>query len=116
MDKHSASWKGLGPISGSTFYRLIRNATVRNLQFNLTIEDVLTLYQKQNGRCALSGLPISFPQDSTEYGSASLDRIDSSKHYTVDNVWWVHKDVNLMKMDLPLARFIELAKAIASNN
>jgi uncharacterized protein (DUF779 family) len=76
----------------------------------------LNLYHKQNGCCALSCLPIKFPEDSFEYGSASLDRIDSSKHYTADNVWWVHKDVNLMKMDLPLERFLELAKAIASKH
>jgi hypothetical protein len=25
--KHNAGWKGLGPISGSTFYRLVKNAT-----------------------------------------------------------------------------------------
>ena len=33
---------------------------------------------------------------------ASLDRIDSSKGYTKDNVWWISRRENSCKMDLSI--------------
>ena len=33
---------------------------------------------------------------------ASLDRIDSSKGYTIDNVWWISRRENSCKMDLSI--------------
>lgn len=48
--------------------------------------------------------------------TASLDRIDSNRGYTQDNVQWVHKDVNKMKMDLNQQIFVELCRAIAAHS
>ena len=45
-------------------------------------------------------------------GTASLDRIDSKKGYTIDNIQWVHKDVNKMKMDLQEEDFFRIVKEI----
>ena len=47
--------------------------------------------------------------------TASLDRIDSNKGYTIDNVQWVHKDINKMKMDLEEDVFIDNCKLIIEN-
>jgi hypothetical protein len=46
-------------------------------------------------------------------GTASLDRIDNSKGYIVGNVWWVHKDINTMKMDFPLEQFRSYCKRVS---
>lgn len=46
----------------------------------------------------------------------SVDRIDSNKGYTKDNIWIVHKDVNLIKQDYDIKYFISMCKAIANNN
>ena len=48
--------------------------------------------------------------------TASLDRIDSSKGYTTDNIQWVHKDINIMKNDYGNDYFIEICKKVAKNN
>jgi len=38
------------------------------------------------------------------------------KGYVLGNVWWVHKNVNLMKRDLELKQFISLCKIISDKN
>jgi hypothetical protein len=60
----------------------------------------------------LSGLPIEFGTKGRELGTASLDRIDSTKGYTPENVQWLHKDINQMKMDLTEQKFIDLCKKV----
>jgi hypothetical protein len=80
---------------------------------SLTIEQAWELYQKQEGKCALSGLPIFFPATNKGEFTASLDRIDSSKGYIEGNVQWVHKDINIMKNKFPQDYFIKICKLVA---
>lgn len=47
--------------------------------------------------------------------TASLDRIDSSKDYTIGNVQWIHKSINLMKNVIPQDIFVEWCVKIANN-
>ena len=49
-------------------------------------------------------------------GTASLDRIDSSKGYIEGNIQWVHKDINRMKGDSSDNDFIKLCKIISDFN
>lgn len=87
-------------------------AETRGLKFDLTLEDIWFLYTSQEGRCALSDIPIGW----SEVGSihtVSIDRIDSSKGYLKDNVQLLHKDVNFMKQRFSQDYFIEVCKAIA---
>ena len=46
-------------------------------------------------------------------GTASLDRKNSNLDYTKENIQWVHKDVNYMKMSLNEKYFIKLCKLIS---
>jgi hypothetical protein len=99
-------------ISGHQLCQIRRGAKTRNLEFALTPEFLWGLFLKQNRCCALSGLLLTFSKPCT----ASLDRIDSSKGYTEENVQWLHKDVNRMKMDLNQDYFLDLAGKIASKH
>jgi hypothetical protein len=101
-----------GGIPGRYYNRVITGANSRNIEFDITVEDMWKLLLKQNYKCALSGADIYFSKNDT---TASLDRIDSSKGYIPDNIQWVHKDINRIKMDLPNDKFIELCKGIAEN-
>ena len=65
--------------------------------------------------CALSGEELSFGVGRMR-GTASLDRIDSSKGYVKGNVQWVHKDVNFMKRTLNQQTFVNWCKKITNNN
>lgn len=109
--KTNGRWKGVGEIPHSYFTKTLDSAKKRNIPFNITIEDMAKLYDKQGGRCVLSGMPITFGK--YKYATASIDRKDSSKGYTVDNIQWVHKSINAMKSNLSDERFVELCKAVA---
>ena len=80
----------------------------------------ITSNAKYNRKCALSGIEIKFITSNSEYCSkeqtASLDRIDSTKGYTLDNVQWVHKAVNNMKMNLTDQNFINWCSIIHRYN
>lgn len=92
----------------------------RQLKFEITIEQAWDLYLKQNRRCALSNIPIIFikigASNKKAQTTASLDRIDSDGDYTIDNIQWVHKDVNRMKNIYNQGYFITMCKMIANNN
>lgn len=110
-------WKGYQEIPGNYFYSVKRSAKRRKIKFKLSIKDIWNLFVKQNRHCALSGKSIHFQ---TKYelrnGTASLDRIDSTKGYVEGNVQWVHKDVNAMKMDLSTNEFFDYCKLICITN
>ena len=110
-------WKGFGEISGEFWAKTIRSATVRNYNFEITIEQGWELFLKQNRKCALSGVELIFSQKRQHRGetTASVDRIDSSGHYTLNNVQWLHKVVNNLKMDLPEQEFLEWCRLITEN-
>lgn len=97
-------------LKGTIWNALKRNAEQRGLIININQKYILDLYNKQNGECSLSGKKI----DLVTHGKnkASLDRIDSSKGYIEGNVQWVHKDVNMMKLNWPEIYFIELCQNI----
>jgi hypothetical protein len=114
---HSHKWSGYKEISG-TFWSIIRyGAKLRKLQFEITIQDAWELFEKQNRKCALSGMDINFSKTQKEKNTttASLDRMDSSKGYTKDNIQWVHKTVNIMKNKFIEKDFIDICKKITQN-
>ena len=47
--------------------------------------------------------------------TASLDRKDSSLGYTLDNIQWVHRTVNKIKLDLQQDEFVEWCKRVAAH-
>ena len=107
-------WKGYEEIPQSWFSKYFQRAN-RKRTGTITIQDVWKKYLKQDRRCALSGVHISFTKD--EKGiSASLDRIDSSKEYDLNNIQLVHKDVNLMKNHFNQDYFIKMCKYISKYN
>lgn len=113
---HRGAWSGFGEISKTFMYRIQRNAKMRDIPCEVSIEYLWALYEEQDGKCALTGVDITFAKRTRDIGDASLDRKDSDKGYLEGNVQWVHKDVNLMKMDFPEDRFIELCKLVADNH
>lgn len=110
-------WKGYGEISGSYWTRVLNQARSRNLEVSITIQEVWDLFLKQEKKCNLTGLPLSFSSGYTKNnGTASLDRINSKLGYTRDNVQWIHKYVNQMKMDLDEKTFVELCRKIVETH
>lgn len=119
-NSRSTRWKGYGEIRGCYFNVVKRGAKQRNFEFSISIEDIWNLFLKQNRKCALSGVELFFGQNDKAHKSgittASLDRIDSNKGYTIDNIQWVHKWINLMKQDMHDVEFIDWCKLVTNYN
>lgn len=116
-------YKGYKCISSSFFSRIIESSIKRNIEFNITIEYIYDLLEKQDFKCALSNIHITMSKhyavdrgNKISKTTASLDRIDSSKGYIENNVQWVHKDINIMKNKFNNNYFIEICKLITNNN
>lgn len=129
--KPSPNWTGYGDISGTYWKNIIRGAKKsksmwgrhRDIKFQITIEQAWNKYVQQNKKCALTGIDIKFcrsysnisKNDKDFEQTASLDRIDSSKDYTSNNIQWIHKTINRMKMDLDEHDFIKWCELIVKN-
>lgn len=76
----------------------LKNGRVECGVNTLTIEQLIIMYKDQKGKCKLSGETLSLQAKSNYI--ISIDRIDSTKGYTIDNVQLVTKIVNQAKSDL----------------
>lgn len=117
--KPQKTTKKFGEIHQSYLYLIKDRANRKSLDFNLNGKYLWKLFLKQNRKCALSGIEISFPKawgaKSKTNITASLDRRSSNKGYIIGNVQWVHKKVNSMKMDMSDDEFINLCRMVAKN-
>lgn len=87
------------------------------LTFDLNINDITNIYITQNCKCALSGLDISYVKGrSLQKQHLSIDRINSDKGYSSDNIQLVDKRINMMKGSLSNEEFIYLCKCVAEYN
>lgn len=107
----SGKWAGVGEISGSYWSCIRSNAKrrSRNVDFHISMEYAWRVFEEQGGRCAYTGETLSLKKGTK---TGSLDRIDSSKGYIEGNVQWVHKWVNLMKLDHDHEEFLQLVRKI----
>jgi hypothetical protein len=84
-------------------------------EFNITVPFLVDLFERQEGMCALSGLPMvttthidERPDDNRcNPNKLSIDRIDSVRGYTEDNVQLVRWRANCMKSDMLLDPYKE---------
>ncbi len=82
-------------------------------EHDLTGENLLQIFHKQGGCCALSGQSLNLPKKSGRFHDCpSVDRIDSSRGYTVDNVHLVTDRINAMKSAMTVQEFKEECRII----
>lgn len=123
----NSKWTGYKEVPGTFIARIKQRALKIEVDLNINSEDIYNLWIKQNKKCALSGLDIDFinlnlgnpNRRSSKYDlicTASPDRIDSNKGYTLDNVQLVHKDINIMKNEYSQDYFIKLCQSVTKNN
>lgn len=112
-DKSNLKW--YEGIRLSWWQKVEKGAIYRALEFSITPEFIWDIYVGQEKKCALSGLEIGWASLG-QYHTASIDRIDSSIGYTRENVWLLHKDVNMMKQSFHIEDFIAYCKLIANNS
>lgn len=116
--KNSVQFTGYEEISGRFWGKFKKKTVEKKRHVEIDIKYAWELFLKQNKKCAISGIPLNFAKTSGNLkdGTASLDRIDSSKGYEKDNIQWVHKDINRMKSDFDENYFIKICNLIAKQN
>ena len=85
--KNSSQYTGYEDITGRTWSKIKRGAKNRGLSFNLNLKDAWELFLKQDKKCIYTGIPLVFGRSGhNKETTASIDRIDSSKGYTKENI------------------------------
>ena len=103
------AWKGYKGMPYNWFSKYFERG--RNKRSgSITLQEVYVLYLHQEGYCALTGQSLTWgPLEDGTY-NISIDRIDSSKEYELDNIQLVHKDVNIMKNQFSQEYFIQVCQ------
>ena len=109
------AWKGIENIPYSWFSKYFQRGRMKHVG-DIKIEQVYKMWIDQDKKCNLSGLPIGFYDSGKTGSTCSIDRIDSLKGYTIDNIQLVHKDINIMKNKFDQDYFINICHKIARVN
>lgn len=86
-----------------------KRARLRKIPFDLTLEQLDSMPLV----CHYTGNALVL--ESNKWNTISLDRLDSSKGYTINNVVYCCSFVNLMKHTLSYDNFIESCKTIVNH-
>jgi hypothetical protein len=98
----------------SRLKNLCTKAKNRTKEFNLIDLDLLDLWDKQDGRCAYTKLPLL--ATANQFNTVSLDRVDSSKGYVVGNIQLVCSAINKMKQEYTEEMFLLFCLLVTQNN
>lgn len=89
----------------------------RGVGFTITADDVSEMWADQEGRCAISGMPLTHhrrgDRDAVSLTNASLDRITPSGDYSLENVQLVCIGINMMRRRMELDEFITMCRQVA---
>lgn len=99
------------------------NRGSKSQQIDVSLDYLHSVGEKQKWKCALTGLPLEFTRGGTYWGrkwcnpmSCTIDRIDSSKGYVIENIQLVIWKINSIKKDVDNQELIEICKLIAKNH
>jgi len=79
--------------------------------FELSHEQILEMYEKQEGKCFYSGLIMTF--ENRQPLSISIDRVDNQKGYTLENTVLCCFSVNIFKGKYDIKDIEEIVLAMA---
>lgn len=88
----------------------IKKGRLYENEFKLTVNDILEMKDKQKNLCAYSGKEMVWNVRG-KWDQVSIDRIDSSKTYTKNNIVLVRWIANSMKNDLSFLDFKDEIKS-----
>ena len=82
--------------------------------WEITVDDLVDLWEAQNGRCVATGLVMAHHRDGSGHKdfNASIDRINPRIGYTIDNIRLVCYAVNIMKHKMDEGEFYFLIKSV----
>lgn len=109
--------KDLNRLLYERFHGLKDRSKRKNIECNIDESYLHELQERQNGMCALSGIPMTYYFDSGRVPTnLSVDRIDPSLGYIKGNLQLVCMAVNQMKNDLTIEQLKYFCRSILQNN
>lgn len=117
--RHELYSPGLDRYFQTLVASAVAGAKSRGISFLVEKDDVLGAFLEQNGKCAMTGLPMDWMQKGKvgrgkrALMAPSIDRIDSGGNYTVDNIQIVLTIVNLMKGTLTVEQFRQICRRVS---
>lgn len=99
----------VGELTLTRYSKLKKSAIKRGYVFEVSIYFLWNLFLSQNHTCAITGDYLKSIKD------ASLDRIDSSKGYTEDNVQWVTYQANVSKHTMSMTSLYEFCRKVLNH-
>jgi len=106
MKEYKKNW---GQSFVGKLSRVKSRSKKKNLEFNLTIEYLESIYPKNN-MCPLLNIPLDWKSSYKHPSTPSLDRIDSSKGYIKGNVQWVSWRANQLMSNATPDELLMLAQ------
>lgn len=101
------------------FLFYLRTIRKRYKEINITIDDLIEQWDKQEGICPYSGIKLLLASSRNTHINpiyrASLDRIDSNKGYIKGNIQFTSTSINYMKNSMSHEDTIKLCKLITKN-
>ena len=91
---------------------LIHDSKHRKLENNLTVDDINEMFDKQNGLCYWFKIPLIPSNHKKHPQQPSLDRLDSNKGYTKDNVVLCCYSANIGRNENDLKTWLEFLKLL----
>ena len=89
-------YKNINALLYKKMHQARYNAKKGGKEFNLTIEDLISLAKLQHNMCAISKVKMAHCRYN-KWANVSIDRIDNNKGYTPDNIRLVCSAVNSMR-------------------
>lgn len=110
----SKSYSQLPQFISVLFKDTKKNAKTRGIKVEVTKEDILNIYEKQKGICAITGRKLTSIKNAGEgrnrnLNNISIDRIDPKRDYVIDNIQLVTKIANSIKWTNTMTEMCELA-------
>lgn len=91
-------------------------ALKNKIPFDLTKDQLIELFEKQNEKCALSNLTMqTLIKAGKNPFNASIDRINPGRAYSLSNIRLVCSHVNMMRSNLTDAELLKFCNAIINN-
>ena len=87
-----------------------QRARKRGLEFSITIEYIVNLFEEQKGLCYITGMVLSL--DKYKHNTISIDRIDSSKGYIEGNIGLCTDFINGAKSDYTMKELLDILSQI----
>lgn len=91
-------------------------ANNKGIPFTITKEDLLELWENQEGLCNISKIPMTFELDNGRvFTNVSVDQKNPGQGYTKDNIQLVCSAVNQLKSNWDMDTVLYICKQIINN-